>query len=163
MFSVKRVVSKFRRIYEGKFLFRCFVFIATVCLWIFVPEQFEIMSGRNFFKEFSVFHFLWAIWIYDMLLQIFPSRKYLPLGSSKFCLKDFIPREIKNIRNLENLLEYIKKCNRDTIKIGLVWFLLIAAIGALYFTGIIGDWPAPQAPFRLYRPGEGQGQPLRLY
>ena len=138
MLSIKRAVSKFRRIYEGKFLFRCFVFIATVCLWIFVPEQFEIMGGWNFFKEFSVFHFLWAVWIIDMLLQIFPSRKYLPLGSSKFSIKDFVPRGIKNIRNPENLIAYIKKCNRDTIKIGLVWLALIGAIGALYFSGIIG-------------------------
>ena len=126
MFSLKRVVSKFRRIYEGKFLFRCFVLLATLALLIAAPEQFDVMSGFNFFREFSLFHILWAIWIYDMLLQIFPSRKYLPLGSSKFCFKDFVPREIKNIRNLENLLEYIKKCNRDTIKIGLVWFAFVA-------------------------------------
>lgn len=138
MISVKRVVSKFRKIYEGKFLFRCFVLIATLSLLIAVPEQFDVMSGWNFFKEFSLFHILWVIWMADMLLQIFPSRKYLPLGSSKFSLKDFIPREIKNIRNLENLLSYIKKCNRDTIKIGIVWFLLTAAIGVLYFSGIIG-------------------------
>ena len=132
------MVSKFRRIYEGKFLFRCFVLIATAALLIAVPEQFEVMSGWNFFKSFSLFHILWVIWFADMLLQIFPSRKYLPLGSSKFSLKDFIPREIKNIRNLENLLAYIKKCNRDTLKIGAVWFLLVAVIGILYFTGIIG-------------------------
>ncbi|MBP1569821.1 MAG: hypothetical protein J6A12_05450, partial [Oscillospiraceae bacterium] len=138
MFSLKRVVSKFRRIYEGKFLFRCFVLIATLSLLIAVPEEFEVMNGWNFFKEFSLFHILWAVWMVDMLLQIFPSRKFLPLGSSKFSIKDFIPREIKNIRNLENLLAYIKKCNRDTIKIGIVWFLLTAAIGVLYFSGIIG-------------------------
>ncbi len=137
MFSVKRVVSKFRRIYEGKFLFRCFVLIATLALLIATPEQFDVMHGWNFFKEFSLFHVLWVIWMADMLLQIFPSRKYLPLGSSKFSLKDFIPHDIKNIRSLENLLAYIKKCNRDTIKIGIVWFLLTAAIGAVYFFGII--------------------------
>lgn len=137
MFSIKRVVSKFRKIYEGKFLFRCFVLIATFALLIGAPEQFEVMHGWNFFREFSLFHILWVIWMADMLLQIFPSRKYLPLGSSKFSLKDFIPNEIKNIRNLENLLAYIKKCNRDTIKIGVVWFLLTAAIGAVYFSGII--------------------------
>ena len=138
MISVKRVVSKFRKIYEGKFLFRCFVLIATLSLLIAVPEQFDVMSGWNFFKEFSLFHILWVIWMADMLLQIFPSRKFLPLGSSKFSLKDFIPREIKNIRNLENLLSYIKKCNRDTIKIGLTWFALCAIVGILYFAGIIG-------------------------
>ena len=138
MFSVKRMVSKFRKIYEGKFFFRCFVFIATVALFIFAPEQFDVMSGWNFFKGFSVFHILWLIWVLDMFLQIFPSRKYLPIGSSKFHIKDFIPREIKNIKNLENLLAYIKKCNSDTIKIGLVWFALVAVVAALYFTGIIG-------------------------
>ncbi|MBQ4546368.1 MAG: hypothetical protein IJA17_04315 [Oscillospiraceae bacterium] len=138
MFSVKRVVSKFRKIYEGKFLFRCFVLLATASLLIAVPEQFEVMSGWNFFREFSLFHILWVIWMADMLLQLFPSRKYLPLGSSKFSVKDFIPHEMKNIRNFQNLLDYIKKCNRDTIKIGIVWLLLTGAIAALYFTGIIG-------------------------
>ena len=107
---LQKVASKFRKIYEGKFLFRCFALIATVCLWIFVPEQFEVMNGWNFFKEFTVFHFLWAIWMVDMLLQIFPSRKYLPLGSSKFSIKDFVPREIKNIKNLENVLSIANKC-----------------------------------------------------
>ncbi len=137
MVSVKRVISKFRKIYEWKFLFRCFTLIATVFLFIVAPEQFDVMNGWNFFKDFSFFHILWVIWMSDMLLQIFPSRKYLPLGSSKFSINDFIPREIKNIKNLENLLAYIKKCNRDTLKIGCVWFTLIFAIALLYFTNLI--------------------------
>ncbi len=137
MFSVKRVVSKFRKIYEGKFLFRCLTLAVTIFLLVAYPEQFDVMSGFNFFKKISFFHILWVIWMIDMFLQIFPSRKYLPLGSSKFSIKDFIPREIKNIRNLENLLAYIKKCNRDTIKIGFVWFALVSVIGILYFTNII--------------------------
>ena len=137
MFSVKRVVSKFRKIYEAKFLFRCFVLIASAALFFFVPEEYEVMYGWNFFKEFSVFHILWLIWMMDMILQIFPSRKYLPLGSSKFSVNDFIPREMKSIHNVQNLVKYIKKCNLDTIRIGVVWFLLIAAVAALYFTGVI--------------------------
>lgn len=137
MFSIKRAVSKFRKIYEAKFLFRCFVLIASVSLLIAVPEQFDVMSGWNFFKEFSLFHVLWAIWMADMFLQVFPSRKFLPLGSTKFSLKDFIPRDILNMKKLQDLVDYIKKCNLDTIRIGLVWFGLTAAIGALYFFGII--------------------------
>ena len=138
MFSVKRVVSKFRKIYEFKFLFRCASLILSALLLIFAPGQYDVMSGWNFFREFSVFHVLWLVWMGDMLLQIFPSRKFLPIGSTKFSLKDFVPAEIKNIRNVQNLVEYIKKCNRDTIKIGLAWFALCAIVGILYFTGIIG-------------------------
>lgn len=137
MFSVKRAVSKLRKIYEAKFLFRCFVLIVSAALFFAAPEQFEIMSGWNFFGEFSIFHILWFIWMGDMLLQVFPSRKFLPLGSTKFSLRDFIPRDIRNMKKLQDLIDYIKKCNLDTIKIGLVWFALTAVIGILYFAGII--------------------------
>ncbi|MBQ6699060.1 MAG: hypothetical protein IJM98_00210, partial [Oscillospiraceae bacterium] len=60
MFSVKRVVSRFRKIYEFKFLFRCAVLVLSGVLLFTAPEQFEIMNGWNFFKEFSVFHILWV-------------------------------------------------------------------------------------------------------
>ena len=71
MISVKRVVSKFRRIYEGKFLFRCFVLVATLALLIAVPEEFEVMSGWNFFKEFSLFHILCNSIFYTSSYPIF--------------------------------------------------------------------------------------------
>ena len=138
MFSVKRVISKVRKIYEAKFLFRCFVLIAAAAIFFVVPEEYDIMSGWNFFKEFSVFHFLWAIWMIDMFLQVFPSRKFLPLGSVKFSIKEFIPRDIRNMKKLQDLVDYIKKCNLDTLRIGLVWLVLTAIVGILYFTGTIG-------------------------
>ncbi len=137
MFSVKRVISKLRKVYEAKFLFRCVVLAASLAIFFLLPEEFDVMSGFNFFKEFSLFHILWAIWMADMLFQLFPSRKFLPLGSSKFSIKDFIPAEIQNVKKLQDLVDYIKKCNMDTLKIGAVWFALTAVIGVLYFAGII--------------------------
>ncbi len=139
MFSVKRAISKFRKVYEAKFLFRCAVFMASVAIFFIAPEEFEVVFGFNFFKEFSVFHILWAIWVCDMLFQLFPSRKFLPIGSTKFSLKDFVPQEIQNVKKLQDLVDYIKKCNRDTIKIGIVWFVLTAVIGILYFAGVLSQ------------------------
>lgn len=137
MLSVKKILSKFRKLYLAKFFFRCFIFVAFVALFFFYPEQFDVMEGLNFFKKFSLLHILWAIWMLDLLFQLFPSRKYLPLGSTKFSLKDFVPREIQDMKKFSDLVNYIKKCNKDTIKIGFVWLLLTATIGILYFTDVL--------------------------
>ena len=126
--SVKKLISEFRRRYQHKFTFRCLIFLATVLLFFLRPEEFEVMSGWNFFRRFSLLHPLWLLWMVDMVLQLIPCRRYLPLGSQKFLLKSFRPRAIFNP---QKLLDYIKKCNRDTLRVGLCWLGLTGIIGVL--------------------------------
>ncbi|MCQ2386263.1 MAG: hypothetical protein MJ078_06280, partial [Clostridia bacterium] len=132
--TVKRLISEFRRRYQHKFTFRCLIFLATAALLFFSPEQFEVMEGWDFFRKFSVFHFLWFIWMGDMIFQLIPCRKYLPLGSQKFLLKSFRPSKIFSP---QKLMEYVRKSNRGIIAVGISWAALTALVGVLYFTGVV--------------------------
>ncbi len=134
MALVKKALSRFRSMYLSRFVFRCICLVAAAMVLIFWPEQYNVIYGWNFFKGFSVFHLLWAVWITDMALQLIPCRNYLPLGSQKFLSECFKP--LKDF-SIKNLMEYIKKCKRDTVKVALVWASLVLAIGALYFLGVL--------------------------
>ena len=126
-----KLISTCRLLYQRRFVFRCAVLLATVLLYIFAPSQFDILRGFSCFERFSVFQLLWVFWMVDMVLQLCPCRHYWPLGSQKFRPETFKP--ITDRISNEGLLMYIKKCNRDTLLIGTLWFLLTLVIGALYF------------------------------
>ncbi len=130
-----RILSYFRKLYHGRFIFRCVAFFATLLLYFFAPAQFDVMEGFNFFKTPSLFHLLWIFWMVDMILQLRPAKNYWPIGSQKFLKACFTP--MLNMINREGLLQFIKKCRRDVLNIALVWVLLIGSVGALYFGGII--------------------------
>ena len=134
MTSVKRLISKFRKRYQHKFTFRCLIFLATAALLFLSPEQFDVMEGWNFFRRFSVFHLLWVVWMVDMIFQLIPCRKYLPLGSQKFLLDSFRPQKIFSP---QRLMEYVRKSNRGILLVGVCWSALTALIGILYFVGVI--------------------------
>ena len=129
--KVQKILSRFRKLYFARFFFRCAVFIATLVCYIVAPEQFDILPGFESLKHISVLHILWVIWMFDMVMQLVPSRKYWPLGSQKFLKNTFKP--IVDRINREGLFEYVVKCNRDTLKIGCVWLALTLIIGALHF------------------------------
>ena len=134
MIQIKKTVSCFRSMYMGRFVFRCFCLLAAGAALIFTPEQYSVMYGWNFFKEFSFFHVLWVIWMIDMFLQLIPCRKYLPLGSQKFLPGCFKPLKDFSVQKLK---DYIVKCRWDALKICAAWLLLTAVIGAFYFSGFI--------------------------
>ena len=132
----EKILKPFRKIYQKRFLFRCAVLLMTAVLYFAAPGQFEILSGFDCFKRFSVFHIMWVVWMVDMVLQLIPNLHYWPLGSQKFFKATFQPLKDYMARSDQNLVRFIIKINRDTILIGLVWFILTSAIGILYFTGI---------------------------
>jgi len=129
----KLLLSYFRKLYQGRFAFRCAVLLATVILYFTAPEQFDVLRGFAFFHQLSVFHLLWVLWMIDMVLQIIPSKQYWPLGSQKFLKDTFQPLKTFIEGQEHGLLEFIYKSNRDTLRVGAVWLLLIAAIGAAFF------------------------------
>ena len=131
-----KLLSRFRKLYYDRFVFRCAVLLAMALVYFLAPEQWlDAAWGLGFFARFSLLHVLWLIWMVDMILQLCPSRNYWPLGSQKFLSACFRP--ILGRISEEGLLRYIKKCNRDTLAIGLIWLGLILGLGALYFTGVI--------------------------
>lgn len=134
-----KILSKFRKLYQNRLILRCAVLVLTVLIYIFFPEQFQVMYGFNFFRSFSVFHVLWLLWIFDMVMQLIPSVKFWPLGSQKFLKSCFDPilDYIDRGKRDSGLLEFIYKSNRTTLKVGGIWLALTAVIGVLYFTDVL--------------------------
>jgi len=108
-----------------------------VCAWLFFfrPEEFDIIKQGGFFDRFSILHVLWLIWIADMLLQLLPVRHIVPLGSQKHMKICF--KEIKEKINYKSLKEYVSSTTKAAYRVLILWVLLLSAIGALYFTGVI--------------------------
>lgn len=129
---MKKKLSKFRKSQLIVFTFRIILFIATIILFIlsllgndFAVKQFEILKGFNFFKQFSVFHILWILWLFDMCIQIFPIpekfRNFIKLskGAQKLHKNHYVPTE-KEVSN-ETLKEQIKKANKKALLILIIW------------------------------------------
>jgi hypothetical protein len=128
-------MSATRKRYVARLVGRCLIFIICVFLWIFWPDSFAVLSGLNFFKILSPLHFLWVIWVIDMFLQIIPIKNKVPLGSQKLFANRFKP--IREKINYEALRNYIVSITKVAYKVFILWCLLIAAIGVLYYSGII--------------------------
>ena len=129
-------MSPVRKRYITRLVLRCVVLVLCAALALFAPEEFAILEGMNFFRRFSLLHLLWAVWVGDMVLQIIPIRNKVPLGSQKLFANRFRP--IRNKINYEALRSYIVTTTRAAYKVFLLWWALIAAIGVLYFAGVIG-------------------------
>ena len=129
-------MSRTRKRYIVRLVARCLILIACLALCLAAPGEFEILDGFGFFRRFSVLHLLWVIWVVDMFQQIIPIKNKVPLGSQKLFANRFRP--IREKINHESLRSYIQTTSRAAYKVMLLWVALIAAIGALYFFGVIG-------------------------
>lgn len=132
---MKQPVSKVRKVYIARLVGRCAILAASIVLWFFQWEQFEILDGMNFFEKFSVFHILWGIWLVDMYCQLVPAKGYISLGSQKHFLARFRP--IKEKINMEALKKYIISTTKGAYKVMVLWVALIAVIVVFYYKGII--------------------------
>ena len=92
-------MSKTRKVYFARLAGRSIILILCCLLYLFRRDTFDVLLGMNFFKRLSLFHLLWVIWVADMILQIFPIRNKLPLGSQKLFSNHFRPiRERSTMR-----------------------------------------------------------------
>ena len=129
-------MSKTRKDYVIRLIGRCLVLVICSALCVLRPEWFGILEGLNFFRSPSLFHLLWVIWVIDMILQIIPIKNKVALGSQKLWANRFQP--IKDKINYENLRSYIISTTKAAYKVFVLWCALVAAIGVLYYTGVIG-------------------------
>ena len=129
-------MSVTRKRYIVRLVCRCLVLFACVYCSFVKPQLFEILEKNTFFQEFSVLHILWLVWMGDMLEQIVPIRKKVPLGSQKLFANRFRP--ILDKWNYENLRSYVISTTKAAYKVFLIWCALIAVIGFLYHGDIIG-------------------------
>ena len=128
-------LSATRKRYWFRLAGRCVVFIVCAALSVVWPECYSVLDGFGFFTQFSPLHLLWVIWVADMFLQIVPIRNKVPLGSQKLFANRFRP--IREKINYEAMKQYIVSTTKAAYKVMLIWCALIAAIGVLYFTGVI--------------------------
>lgn len=128
-------MSRTRKIYIARLVGRCLVFIICALLYLFHPQSFSVLNGFQFFTTLSPLHLLWGIWVMDMFLQIIPIKNKLPLGSQKLFANHFKP--IREKINYEALRNYIVSTTKAAYKVFLLWCLLIAAIGAVYYAGVL--------------------------
>ena len=128
-------MSKTRKIYFARVVGRCIIFILCIWAWLVKPDIYFVLNGMNFFKTLSPLHLLWAIWVVDMFLQIVPIKNKVPVGSQKLFANHFRP--IRDKINHEALRSYIVATTKAAYKVFILWCLLIAGIGALYYFGVI--------------------------
>jgi len=128
-------MSSTRKKYFLRLIFRCIVLVLCCVGYVLSPGAFSILEGMNFFRECSVLHLLWLIWMADMIQQIIPVKNKLPLGSMKLFASRFRP--IREKINYEALRSYIVTTTKAAYKVFILWCLLLAVIGGLYYGGIL--------------------------
>lgn len=130
-------MSTTRKIYFARLFARCTILILAVMLYIFKKDAFEITTGMNFFKSFSLLHILWVIWLFDMIQQLLPVKAHISIGSQKIFSSMFKP--IKEKINYKNLKEHIKSSTLSAYKVMIIWILLTLLIVFLYNKEIIDN------------------------
>jgi len=131
----KEPMSNIRKSYMLRLVGRCIVFLICAGLWLWRPEEFDILRGWAFFDRFSILHLLWGIWILDMFFQLVPVAKKISLGSQKLFRHRFRP--IREKINQQALKQYIAATTKAAYKVMLLWIALGAVIALLYFSGVI--------------------------
>lgn len=130
-------ISAIRKIYMTRFAGRCLVLAAGLFLCFCAPHHFEVLTGWRFFQKASPLHVLWLIWVGDMVLQLIPAKQNIALGSKKLFKQYFTPAQVK--QDLNALKRYIIATTKTAYKIFILWTLLVATLGWMYFRGWIGS------------------------
>ena len=128
-------MSEMRKRYLFRLVGRCIVLVLCFVLYGLRREEFDVLDGWGFFREFSLLHLLWLVWAADTLLQIVPVKNKLPLGSMKLFASRFQPGG--NGINHESLRAYIIKTTKAAYKVFLIWCVGLAVVGGLYYGGIL--------------------------
>lgn len=128
-------MSKTRKMYFMRLVLRCIIFLLAVLMFVFDKDEFDIVCGWNFFQRFSYLHVLWAIWMWDMVMQLIPVKAHISIGSQKQFFELFRP--IKEKINQKNLKKYIIDTTKSAYKVMVLWVVVNTFIGILYFKGII--------------------------
>ncbi len=112
----------------------CRILIFGLCVfWFFArPEMYDILRGMNFFRTLSPLHLLWAVWVWDMLCQLFPLSSRISAGSRKLFKKYHIPAPGK--ADPERLRSLSQRATKGTLGVIILWaslLLIVSALGAL--------------------------------
>lgn len=128
-------ISKTRGMYFLRLAGRIAMLLILVFLYITSPDEFSVADGMNFFREFSLLHVLWLIWMCDMVLQLIPVKAHISIGSQKVFESLFKP--IKEKINYKSLKQYIKDTTFSAYKVMIIWILLTVLLSILHLKGVI--------------------------
>ena len=131
----KEPMSKVRKVYFARLIGRIVVLIACAVLFLFRPDEADILDGMNFFKRISSLHILWIIWMVDMIHQLIPVKKYMALGSQKQFKNRFKP--IVEKINYAALRDYVISTTKAAYKVFVLWAALLTCIGILFYSDIL--------------------------
>ena len=104
-------MSATRKNYIFRLIGRSVILLLCAAACFVYPQVYNILEGMNFFKEFSILHLLWIVWVIDMVLQIIPIKNKVPLGSQKLFANRFRP--IREKINHEALHNYVVSTTKD--------------------------------------------------
>lgn len=124
-----------RKRYFLRLYTRIVILLLSITVCLFFPQWLQVLEGNDFFRTASPLHLLWAIWVVDMFFQILPVKNKVALGSQKLFASRFRP--IREKINAQALRNYVHTTTRSAYKVMVLWGLLAAVIGALYYLHII--------------------------
>ena len=133
----KKSVSKVRKVYIGRLIGRCLIFVACLLLYFFKREELDVLHKWNFFKEFSLIHLLWLLWVLDMVQQLVPVKSHISIGSQKLFKEKFRP--ITDKINYQALRSHVIATTKGAYKVFIIWFIFIGVIGLLYHVHVFDD------------------------
>ena len=133
MKSKVKATPMFKR-YYFRLLGRVAIFLFVFLMYLFKREWFYNLIFNPFIWKISIFHILWAIFMFIMIIHIFPNR-LITMAQRKSKQIHF---EKKKYDRLE-LLEYVQDMNRKAWKVLLSWLIIDGVFGALYLAGVIGE------------------------
>ena len=130
-------MSAIRKRYITRLVCRIVIFLLSLALFFYRPEELRILRGMNFWRRFSPLHLLWVVWIGDMLCQLLPIKESISLGSKKLFRGKFRP--IREKINYEALRDYVKTTTKSAYRVMLLWAGLLAVLALLFYTDVITD------------------------
>lgn len=137
-------MSETRKRYMIRLVLRWMVFLLCCVGAVFAPEQFAVLEGMNFFREFSWLHLLWLVWVMDMLPQILPYPNRVPLGSMKLFARRFRPA--RDPINREALRSHIIASTKAAYRV----FLLYAALVLAFIAWLVWELSVMMHPERFW-------------
>ena len=130
-------ISKTRSIYFARLLGRIIVLLIALYIYFANKGSFDVVSGIRFFEKFSPLHILWAIWVFDMVIQLMPVKANISIGSQKLFPSLFKP--IKEKVKHGELKKYIKQTTERAYRVMIIWVALTIILSVLHIYGVVGD------------------------
>ena len=130
--KAKKVLTKIKKMYYARFAFRILVFLAAIAIYIWRPQDIDIMLGFNMFKTFNVAHLFLALWIAEITMQFMPLVGKFSIGSLKHfqrCMQGVVIKD--ELKHLKDIIKKQIKANVGALKVLVLWLALVIIVGIL--------------------------------